>query len=545
MSRASEAFIQGDLLHDPRGDAPTVVRLGSPAWFDWLREASRFTIETPAGRVGVRKEHAGNGRGGRYWRAYHKARGRLRRFYLGGDADLSAERIALAVETLLGPEGGAPAAGPNGSEHGPIARTRVAPPPPLAKLVARPALLAQLRAGAAGPLTLLVAPPGFGKTTLLAQLAASYAGAPPRRRGWAWLTLDRDDNHPASLVRALGAAIEPALPGVAPMAGAARPEAALTAMLNALAARGEGLTLILDDFQSLQAPEAHALIERLIEQAPPNLRLVIAGRADPPLPLARLRACGALSELRAAELRFTGAECAALLRQASGRELADADVAALEERTEGWAAGLHLAGLALRGASDPHRFTAAFAGTHRFVMDYLIEEVLRQQPPALRRFLLETSVLERLCAPLCDAVRGAGRGDSQDLLAEAERRGLFLTALDDERRWYRYHTLFAEVLRAELRREVGPERLAELRQAAARWQATQEGGDGGMVERLTPRELTVLELIAEGANNSEIAERLHIAVSTVKAHSNSIFGKLAARSRTQAVARARAYGLIR
>jgi ATP/maltotriose-dependent transcriptional regulator MalT len=187
----------------------------------------------------------------------------------------------------------------------------------------------------------------------------------------------------------------------------------------------------------------------------------------------------------------------------------------------------------------------AFAGTHRFVMDYLIEEVLSQQPPRLRQFLLETAVLERLSAPLCAALQGVGPGESQSLLEEAERRGLFLVALDEERRWYRYHTLFAEVLRAELRREAGPERLDELRRAARRLSACQ-GGDGGrpMAEQLTGRERAVLELVAEGATNAEIAGRLHIAVSTVKAHINSLFGKLDARSRTQALARARAQGLL-
>ncbi len=225
---------------------------------------------------------------------------------------------------------------------------------------------------------------------------------------------------------ALAAALALAQPRITALADVTAPDAALATLLNALADHSEQRVLILDDYHTLGTSAAHALVGQLIERAPAWLHVVIAGREDPPLPLARLRAGGRLSELRVPELSFRGEETAALLRLISGRELAPAEVAALEERTEGWAAGLQLAGLALRGQADPRRFTAAFAGTHRFVMDYLIEEVLRQQPPRLRQFLLETSVLDRLSAPLCDALQGVEHGDSQLLLEEAERRGLFL-----------------------------------------------------------------------------------------------------------------------
>ncbi|NTV04785.1 helix-turn-helix transcriptional regulator, partial [bacterium] len=192
---------------------------------------------------------------------------------------------------------------------------------------------------------------------------------------------------------------------VADVAAVPAPEAAVAAMLNALAGRSEPLVLILDDYHTLNDAAAHTLVGTLIAHAPPGLHLVIAGREEPPLPLARLRVEGRLSELRAPELRFQGEETAALVQLISGRALAPMELAALEERTEGWAAGLQLAGLALRGQADPRAFTAAFAGTHRFVMDYLIEEVLSQQPPRLRQFLLETAVLERLSAPLCAALQ--------------------------------------------------------------------------------------------------------------------------------------------
>lgn len=552
------ALLKGELLHYERADGPAVVLVGSQAWFDWLRQADRFVIEAPGGRITVRKERAGNKRGGGYWRALRKTRGRLRRFYLGADAELSPARLTLAVETLLAPEGSSPPGGePNGSEHAVIVRTKLMPPQQRGPLVPRPALLTLLQARVAALVTLLIAPPGFGKTTLLAQLAARLGEPSPpeasdralvdgRRVATSWVTLDSGDSEPARLVRTLAAALGRVEPGVAELAAAATPEAAVAAMLNVLAGRSEPFLLILDDYHTLNAAAAHDLVGTLIARAPAGLHLVIAGREEPPLPLARLRAAGRLSELRVPELRFQGEETVALVHLISGRALAPAEVATLEERTEGWAAGLQLAGLALRGQADPRAFTAAFAGTHRFVMDYLIEEVLSQQPPRLRQFLLETSVLERLSAPLCAALQGVQPGDSQALLEEAERRGLFLVALDAERRWYRYHTLFAEVLRAELRREAGPERLDELRRTA-RWLSSGQRGASGpqMAEQLTSRERVVLELMAEGATNSEIAERLYIAVSTVKAHINSLFGKLDARSRTQAIARARAQGLLR
>jgi LuxR family maltose regulon positive regulatory protein len=403
----------------------------------------------------------------------------------------------------------------------------------------------------------VIAPPGFGKTTLLAQLVTSLdSGSPPsiaghplvggRRVATSWLTLDGGDSQPTRLVHALAAALRRVEPGIGVLAVAAAPEAALAAMLNTLASRSEPLVLILDDYHTLNDAAAHALIGQMIGRAPAVLHLMIAGREEPPLPLARLRVDGRLSELRVPELRFHGEETAALVQLISGQRLAAAEIATLEERTEGWAAGLQLAGLALRGQSDARAFTAAFAGTHRFVMDYLIEEVLSQQPPRLRRFLLETSVLERLSAPLCAALQGSEPSESQVLLEEAERRGMFLVALDEERRWYRYHTLFAEVLRAELRREVGWGRLDELRQMARRLSSGQwSEGERQIAEQLTGREREVLELMAEGATNGEIAERLCIAVSTVKAHINSVFSKLDARSRTQAVARARVRGLLR
>ena len=227
-------------------------------------------------------------------------------------------------------------------------------------------------------------------------------------------------------------------------------------------AGGPDALLVLDDYHLVSSDTVHASVRFLLEHRPPQLRIVLAGRSDPPLGLARYRARGELGEVRADDLRFTAGEAAELLGQVS----ADVDAplaAALAERTEGWAAGLQLAALSLRSQPDVARFVAAFTGSHRYVLDYLTEEVLEQQRPELRGFLLETSVLERLSGSLCDAV--TGRDDSQDLLEEADRSGLFVIQLDDVRGWWRYHHLFADLLRARLE----PQRGRRLHRNAAAW----------------------------------------------------------------------------
>ncbi|HEU4328139.1 MAG TPA: LuxR C-terminal-related transcriptional regulator [Roseiflexaceae bacterium] len=524
--RSTEGVVEGGRLRVERDGVTTEVALGGPEWFAWLVQAERFVVETPQGRITVRKEQAGSGRGGWYWRAYRKRAGRLRRVYLGPDAELTAERLHAAVAELLGPDEPAPpvpnnAAVPNslpgGSEHmPPILATKLAAPALRPGLVARPELAARLRAGVAGPLTLLVAPAGFGKTTLLAQTLAGQSDP------IAWLTLDSGDDDPHSLLLAVCAALEAGRPGVAAEALALlrlpappAPEAAAGRLLHGLASLDRTVVLALDDYHTLRDPAAQRLVALLLERAPPALRLLVAGRSEPALPVARLRAQALLTEITAADLRFSPPEAAMLLRLPDGRALGPREAAALTQRTEGWAAGLQLAALALRGQPDPARFIADFAGTHRFIMDYLIDEVLRQQPPHLRRFLLHTSILERLCAPLCEAVGAGGerqeprtksqephihRRDAEDTEGEMiaaprhlwdepstqnstlntqnalevlERGGMFLVPLDAERRWYRYHQLFAEVLRAELRREGGPALVAELHRRAAAWYAAQ------------------------------------------------------------------------
>jgi len=342
--------------------------------------------------------------------------------------------------------------------------TKLYLPGPLPGQVARPRLLARLDEGLARGLVLVCGPAGYGKTVLLADWT--------RRRGQpaAWLSLDAGDNDPVRFWRHAVAALDRARPGtgdrVAPLLGPPAPssfQGLVTALINDLAA--EEALLVLDDYHVIGSPQVHESVAFLVEHRPAGIGVVLASRSDPPLALARLRARGQLTEVRVAELRFTPAEAAELLQHAASA-LPDASVAALAARTEGWAAGLALAALSLRGHDDAAAFVAAFTGSHRYVLDYLAEEVLERQDEQLRMFLLETSVLDRLSGPLCDAV--TGREGSQALLEAAERAGLFLIPLDEVRGWWRYHHLFADLLRARLQEEQ-PGRLARLHRNAAAW----------------------------------------------------------------------------
>jgi LuxR family transcriptional regulator, maltose regulon positive regulatory protein len=353
--------------------------------------------------------------------------------------------------------------------------TKLHVPSPPPGFVPRPRLVQALAEGLVRGRVLVCAPAGFGKTALLADWARG-GGRPV-----AWLGLDGSDSDPARFWRYALAALDRAIPGLAERVGPLPPgsfERLVTALINELAADPgpDEVLLVLDDYHLVDSQPVHESVAFLLENLPPGLRVVVSGRADPSLPLARLRARGQLAELRAADLRFTLEEAAALLGGVAGSGLAEREtagpglpgpaVAALVARTEGWAAGLQLAGLSLRGHVDPAGFAAAFSGSHRFVLDYLADEVLDGQPGPVRAFLLETSVLERLTGELCDAV--TGRAGSQAMLQDIERAGLFLVPLDEARGWWRYHHLFADLLRARLQAEQ-PGRVHALHRAAAAW----------------------------------------------------------------------------
>jgi LuxR family maltose regulon positive regulatory protein len=336
-------------------------------------------------------------------------------------------------------------------------------------LVVRPRLHEYLSQGAESKLTLISAPAGFGKTTVVADwLAAVPAGGPSA----AWLSLDPGDNQPASFWTYVIAALQTVAPEVGAAAlsllQAPRPppiETVLAPLLNELSAGSNDIVLVLDDYHVVDAPDVQGGMAFLLEHLPPQLHVVIASRADPALPLARLRARGELAEIRAADLRFTPDEAAAYL-EAMGLDLGASDVAALEARTEGWIAALQLAALSMQGRDDISGFIEGFAGDDRYIVDYLVEEVLQRQPEQVRSFLLQTSILTRLSGLLCDAVTGQGGGKA--LLEALDRGNLFLVPLDDRRQWYRYHQLFADVLRARLLDEQ-PDRVPDLHRRASEW----------------------------------------------------------------------------
>ena len=388
--------------------------------------------------------------------------------------------------------------------------TKLYVPRPQPGFVPRPRLVQALSQGLARGRVLICAPAGFGKTSLLADWARG-GGRPV-----AWLGLDAGDNDPARFWRYVVAALDQAQPGIAGRLGALLGppaprsfEGLVTALINELAAQAgrDEVLLVLDDYHLVDSGPVHESVAFLLENLPPGLLVVVSGRADPPLPLPRLRARGQLAELRAAELRFTTGEAAALLGAAAGPVLPDTAVAVLTARTEGWAAGLQLAALSLRGRADAAGFVAAFSGSHRFVLDYLGDEVLDGQPGPVRAFLLETSVLERLSGELCDAV--TGRSGSQAMLHHIERAGLFLVPLDEVRGWWRYHHLFADLLRARLEQEQ-PGRVQELHRAAAAWSDEHDladdavrhalaAGDAAWAARLVERHVEALLGRSEGA----------------------------------------------
>ena len=381
----------------------------------------------------------------------------------------------------------------------PLLQTKLFIPPARPGLVRRPRLIERLNEGAlpGRKLILISAPAGFGKTTLLSEWNhALDAHRPPLDAGGdtpvrvAWLSLDEDDNDPARFLTYTIAALQTTGTeigqGVLSVLQSPRPppvEGVLTALINELAALPRRTVLVLDDYHLIEAQPIHDALTFLLRHLPPNVHLVIATREDPLLPLARLRARGQLTELRAADLRFSSSEAAAFLNQVMGLRLSADDIATLEARTEGWIAGLQLAAISMQGRQDIAGFIRSFTGSHHFVLDYLLEEVLHQQPERVQAFLLHTAILDRLTGPLCDAL--TGQGDGGATLERLQRANLFIVPLDNERRWYRYHHLFADLLRQRLLSSLPSGGIAQAPRNTVEWE---EGGpEGGLAAELHTR----------------------------------------------------------
>ena len=352
--------------------------------------------------------------------------------------------------------------------------TKLYIPPPRLNLVQRPRLLERLNEGLSSgrKLSLISAPAGFGKTTLVSEWIAGCG------RPVAWLSLDEGDNDPTRFLTYFIAALQTLPPktgganigtGVLAAFQFAQPpsiESVLTTLINEITTILDNFVLVLDDYHGIDSEPVDHALTFLLDHLPPQMHLVITTREDPRLPIARLRVRGQLTELRAADLRFTPVEAAEFLNQLMGLNLSHADVAALETRTEGWIAGLQLAALSLQGHSNTADFIQAFTGSHRFVLDYLVEEVLQHQSGQFRNFLLQTAILDRFCAPLCNAVIESEHG--KEILDVLERRNMFLFSLDDQRQWYRYHHLFADVLQTHLA-EMQPDHVSSLHRRASAW----------------------------------------------------------------------------
>ena len=493
MARMHRPTVAHGMLTGFADDHQLPLVVGAPEWYAWLAGASTFLFVSDEGTFTAYKERFR--RGGWYWRAYRRRAGKLYRAYLGKSEHLTGERLqavaarlagqsasttaAPSLESLLSQsmEPGLMGAASPASKRQPPARdaqwdpllvTKLHIPVLRAGLVPRARLTTQIDPQAECCLTLISAPVGFGKTTLLSEWSARS------QRKVAWVSLDAADNDPVRFWRYLLTAQEMICPGggepalaLLRAAPATPIEALLTLLINTLALLADQFTLILDDYQVIHAPPIHQGIAFLLDHAPPCLHVIIASREDPPLPLARLRVRDQLTELRTPDLRFTQEEARAFFLQRGDLLLSAEEIASLETRIEGWIAGLQLAALSLHEQKDRGGFLRLFtSGSSRSVADYLLTEVLHQQPPSVQSFLLQTAMLDRLSGSLCDAV--TERGDGQALLLQLEQANLFLVPLDEERQWYRYHHLFAEFLRARQQQEQ-PEDTALLHIRAARW----------------------------------------------------------------------------
>jgi LuxR family transcriptional regulator, maltose regulon positive regulatory protein len=379
-----------------------------------------------------------------------------------------------------------------------LIETKLHPPAVRKEWVERPELIKYL-ADAEVKLTLVAAPPGFGKTTLVAQWRCS----PVNNRPFAWVSLDRADNDPVRLWWHVVSSLHLACPAfdsekVLVMLRGQAPDfagAVLPVLVHELASLPERVVLVLDDYHLIKKTACHEQVTLLLGHLPPCVQVVIATRADPPLPLARMRARGEMVEIRARELRFDVRQAGELIHAVAAVELSERDLTYLVTRTEGWPAGLYLAALSMRRDPSPDAFVRQFSGANRFIVDYLVEDVLNQQPSGIREFLTRTSILGRFCAPLCEAVTGSA--DAAAVIDLLERENLFVVPLDEHRRWFRYHHLFAQVLRGQLAR-TEPDLVPTLHARASAWHQASGSTDEAITHALAAGDVDgATHLIAE------------------------------------------------
>ncbi len=406
----------------------------------------------------------------------------------------------------------------------PLLQTKLYIPHTRPELVSRPRLIKRLNAGLGQnqnfgrKLALISAPAGFGKTTLVSEWVQAM-GAATTPLQVAWLSLDESDNDPARFLAYFIAALQTIQAnigqGVLSALQSLQPpptDVVLATLINEIAAIPDRVVLVLDDYHIIEAKPVHDALTFLLRRLPPQLHLIIATRDDPQLPLARLRARGQLTELRATDLRFTSSEAAEFLNQAMGLDLSAEDIAALEARTEGWIAGLQLAAISMQGRKHASNLIKSFTGSHRFILDYLVEEVLEQQPESVQTFLLQTAILDRLTGSLCDAVCSVGTASSsygtaltgqdngQATLEMLERANLFIVPLDEERRWYRYHHLFADLLRQRLKKSTPSKEIKSLHRRASQWYEENDFLIEAVEHRLAAEDYEdMIRLIGEGA----------------------------------------------
>ncbi len=449
------------------------------AFARWLDELTAFVFEGQAGRISVLKEARRGGTG--YWYAYRTQHRHTRKCYLGRTAQVTFARLEEVAQLLAS----SPSPASLASAKTSLLASKLAPPQLPISFVERPRLLSELDAVHTHPFTLVSASAGSGKTTLLSAWTVSFREAPRSRAAgrepaFAWLSLEASDNEPIRFWISVIAALRTCLPrvGKRTLALLHSPESpllstSLTNLLNDLIQGSGDIILILDDYHVISDPIIHDSLLFLIDHLPPTLHLVLATRTDPELPISRFRVRGQMVEVRSSDLRFTQEEATSFLLQRMGLPLSEEDVATLHQRTEGWIAGLQLAALSLRKRQDLSAWVSDFAGSSRYLLDYVQQDILAQLPDPLQHFLLQTSLVTRMNAALCQAITaGPSREKSQEMLEEVERANLFVVPLDEQRQWYRYHDLFREALRARLH-AAQPELVSLLHIRAARWYETQ------------------------------------------------------------------------